>query len=290
MRHKDTPLPPGQAFPLSASQLEKFDQCERRWGFIYAAGQREPSTAANLYGLKLHNEIERYYSHLEAPRKRIRDAFRNGIYPYADHAKKLGVVVEGEWKERLGDYVYYVKPDLWSPVAMTVWDHKTTKNVDGDYVLRSAKMLVAKPQPLIYAKAAFDAYPERDHVNLVWVYYSSTSEDSPAKHSTHRVTRDEVEEGFAEHVAPLAGRCVREGHAHVERVTRLPVLAHKLEEVNSYAAANTDACFAYNTACPHMRYCDARKPKEPDPMLAAIDELLASGGQQTIKTKTERRK
>jgi hypothetical protein len=222
---------------LSASQIDKYDLCKRKWAFEYIWKLRQPPNASALLGLKVHDHLEKW----------LRDA----TPPPADTkagkiATKMLVhlpppgsgVVERHFYMQSARGIFYTGKIDWSAIIAlmaTVIDHKTSGDIN-KYGLTEAD-LPTNIQAVMYAMAAFAGF-NTDTVRLFWNY-------------------GETKGRFA--TKP------------VSTVVHLPVIAPRFEVIEEVAAemvwhrnANTqpfsfpptpDACGAYG-GCPHRDRCN----------------------------------
>lgn len=215
---------------LSASQLEKLTQCERRWAFIYLEGKREPNTDAAQAGTKVHELLEAYVQHRTPIDDKLTwKSFAIGAIAkdMSQHAPPPDSGAETELKLELEaeGFTYTGRVDLRLPGE--VWDWKTTSNLKR---AKDVDALADDVQALIYAKwLGTDGY-------LQWTTGQTKGAVKTVKHRL-KVLKTDIDQKFSEIVTPLARRA---------------------EEL--YAGAepkkNFKACFLYPPiGCPFLSLC-----------------------------------
>jgi len=154
---------------LSASQIQTFTDCQRKWAWRYVAGIEEPPNAAAEKGKVVHAELEKY--------------LRGGDIDYTtetgyiaasglEHLPKPGtegLFVEQEFHfEGPSGHTYLGYKDL--EVPGIVFDHKTTSDLKWQ---KTAEDLRTDIQATLYAVDYFRSHPDESDVELRWVYYQT---------------------------------------------------------------------------------------------------------------------
>ncbi|MGL4255595.1 MAG: PD-(D/E)XK nuclease family protein, partial [Microbacterium sp.] len=184
------------SYHVSASQIDTYLDCNRKWGWRYLDGIETPSAPSAELGSRVHAILEDWLQFARPPN--YDEVFRAGDkewYPgrIAMEAIPLlpppgpHLIVERQfklkhWVGRI-DLTYLAGPS--HPVVM---DHKTTSNLA--YAKTPADLL-GDPQANLYAAVAFHELPHAKHVDLAWTYML-TSKPYRAKRVHLRVVREQV--------------------------------------------------------------------------------------------------
>lgn len=154
---------------LSASQVQTFSECQRKWSWRYVAGvEDEPSPAAEL-GRTVHAELQKYLEGGEINfTTEIGYIAASGI----EHLPKPGtpgIRTEAEFHfEGPSGHSYLGYKDLEMPGV--VYDHKTTSNLRWQKTPEDLKKDI---QATLYAVDYFRNHPDELQVELRWVYYQT---------------------------------------------------------------------------------------------------------------------
>jgi hypothetical protein len=254
--------------PLSASQLVTFTTCRRAWAYDKLEGIERPETDATNEGKAIHQEVENYYRDGVTPTRRTALALLQHL-PGRGPALKPEFTFELVWP---GEPAYLRGAiDLVDPHSNTVFDHKTTTNID-----RYAKTqddLVLDAQAVMYGLAYRALVKRVDDINLQWTYVQREDPKTrPPKSVPVGITqtKDMLEAGL-HHWAPV--------------VTELVQIHRKRPSVDAVDASPGDACFKYG-GCHYRDRCSSyagrRAPTKEEPDMTMIDfALLASLGAAT---------
>ena len=237
---------------LSASQVQTYVDCPRKWAWRYVEGVEDtPSPAAEL-GKSVHAELEKYLSGGE-----IDFTTEAGYIAAAglEHLPKPGapgLLIEQEFhfEGPLG-HSYLGYKDLEQPGA--VIDHKTTSDLKWQ---KTSEDLKKDIQATLYAVDYFRKYPEEIDVELRWVYYQTRNTRKSAV-TRLRVYQPEIWQRFLE-IEQIAEQMEL---ASTKRALELP--------------PNTNHCSAYG-GCPHQGRCNLspfdkmRSYMEQNKLLAAL--------------------
>lgn len=155
---------------LSASQIQSFVDCERRWGFRYLEGVQTPAHPSAELGTATHLVLAKYLETGLPPNP----ATREGKIAIAGikYLPVPGVAqVEQPFKfaTDVASYRGFIDFQYEEDGIPVVGDHKTTASFY--FGLRPHDLLTAI-QPTIYAKKAF-LNSDTDKVRLRWVYYAT---------------------------------------------------------------------------------------------------------------------
>ena len=175
------------AWKVSPSQLKKFRECKRKWGFSYIHGIREPTKPAAFLGTCIHELLEEYYTKgtmeggencakLEPERRRRVQRVAEAAIPYYPD-RQHPIRVEAEILFPYGGITWRGYVDLlhqgriWEhgDVDIVANDHKSTRDVTADWV-KTERTLRDDEQFLIYTMAALLEYPQAQTVGGQWTY------------------------------------------------------------------------------------------------------------------------
>jgi hypothetical protein len=184
---------------VSASQIATFSRCNRLWYFQKVVGLREPDTAAQAEGTRIHGQLEEYYKSGKLPEHEAALKAVNELLPKWDSGN-----VHSEFPR---DYVTGLvvagvpvngRIDLFDSALDTVWDFKTAKSFR--YAL-TPKDLAVSPQMLMYGKFIFELC-DADEVTLRHLYIHKTKAD--LKVSECSFTPEKLQPKFEKHVVAPA--------------------------------------------------------------------------------------
>ena len=237
---------------LSASQVQTFVDCQRKWSWRYVEGVEDlPSPAAEL-GRAVHAELEKYLHGGE-----IDFTTEIGYIAAAglEHLPKPGTPglhIEEEFHfEGPSGHSYLGYKDLEEPGAVT--DHKTTSDLRWQ---KTPEDLKTDIQATLYAVDYFRKYPEENDVELRWVYYQTRNTRKSAI-TRLRVHQEETWKRFLE----------------IERIAETMEVASSKRALE--LVPNIDHCSAYG-GCPHQGRCNLspfdkmRSYMEQNKLLAAL--------------------
>lgn len=224
---------------LSASQIQTFTECQRKWAWRVLDGvEGPPNKAAELGGL-VHAELEKYLSGGDVDfTTEVGYIAASGL----EHLPKPGtpgLLIEQEFHfEGPSGHTYLGYKDLEEPGTVT--DHKTTGDLKWQ---KTADELRKDIQATLYAVDYFRKHPEEPHVGLKWVYYQTKNTRKSAV--THiRVNQPETWQRFLE-IEQIAEQM----HAvSQDKPDGTPVRALDLPP-------NVNHCSAYG-GCPHQGRCN----------------------------------
>lgn len=229
--HRVTP------YLYSASQLNTYDLCPRKWGWEYVAGFRPPPGPAAELGIRVHKILERWLSKGIPPDKRTVEG--RIALPGLEFLPLPGpsLSVEDKFVIQVGDFHYRGFKDLEfieEETGLWIVDHKTT----GDFIWQKTEDdLLHDVQAMLYAKEALDRVGV-DEAMLMWLYYRTRN--TPKARPTYlQVNRDQVESGF---------EIIHDLTAELDRVRLQVVDARELP-------INPNACAAFG-GCPHQHRCN----------------------------------
>lgn len=217
---------------LSASQIQTFSDCQRKWAWRYVEGIEEPPSPAAERGKEVHAVLEKYLSGGE-----IDFTTEIGYIAAAglEHLPKPGtpgLSIEQEFHfEGPSGHSYLGYKDLEQLGSVT--DHKTTSDLKWQKTPEDLKKDI---QATLYAVDYFRKYPEENDVELRWVYYQTRNTRKSAI-TRLRVHQPETWQRFLE----------------IEQI------AEQMEVASSKRALdlppNINHCSAYG-GCPHQGRCN----------------------------------
>lgn len=208
-----TALPSVMADHYSATQVDTYDLCARKWAFDKIDGIDSPPNASAALGLEIHGQLERYERdgiQLDLTTKAGEIAM-TGLH-FLPPPGTPGMVVEGSFMLSAWGHRYkglkdlslppgvLPPPLLWvpgdplptywdfDPSIPTVIDHKSTSDFKW---AKTRENLPDNVQAAIYGAEAMIRYGT-DRARLRWVYYR-TKKPYKAKAVQIVVTRDQIE-------------------------------------------------------------------------------------------------
>lgn len=225
--------------PISPTQIKTWQTCQRKWGYAYLEGKREPPTASTELGTAVHAHLER--------------AYRDGTLPTAK--EKSGEIALAYLASDDHDFVCgrnvetpFTIGERWRGVIdilseNTVRDHKTTSDLK--WSLTEATLLT-DPQGVIYAQAVFEG-GLWDSANLQWHYVTTRPPYKTKKVHLTVLNDEEHQKRFArlEDINTL----MQSHHASGSKADDLP--------------RTESACTAYG-GCFHRSYCHPSPSKAID--------------------------
>lgn len=243
-----------ETWPYSPSQINKYEDCPRMWGWEYLEGFRPPPKATAAWGTEAHRQAENWFRHATPPDPET--AQGRAVIKALPYLPAPGAHLEVEENFRFEEdgFVFRGQVDL-SFISVDgpyIIDHKTT----GDFSWAlSEDTLRHDTQAVIYAKAALDKW-NVDELTLHWNYMLRTSSKSRTKQVKIKVAREEIEAAFDE---------VKETVREIESVRKSGKRALDLPIVPT-------SCGKYG-GCAHQERCG----------LTAIDRMKAIMSQEGKK-------
>lgn len=190
---------------VSASEIELYDLCPRKWAFAYIEGKRPPPNESAALGSRVHAILERWLKEGAAPDLLTAEGeiAASGLHllppprtPTLVTEEQFSFTSRRAWYTGFKDFRYRDANGL-----IHVGDHKTTKAFTW---AKTTEEILCHPQALIYAVDEFFKNPQDDRLALDWIYYKTTGARK-AEPRSQIVTKDEIAEMFFEHVDPVAG-------------------------------------------------------------------------------------
>lgn len=189
-------LPVDSDWVLSASQLETFSSCQRKWAWEKIAGFKPGDTTSTALGGRVHKILEDYLNYGILPDQSSREGqiATQGLH-LIPQPRTAGMTVEFEFRFQsprgnmyTGRKDYIVRtPGAWPVVG----DHKTTSDwkwcKDSDDLRTNIQAIIYAADELLRSQGAA--------VDLEWIYYP-TKVKADARKVSLRMLAPEVEQGF----------------------------------------------------------------------------------------------
>lgn len=246
---------------VSATQMEQFVDCPRKWFYAYPLGQRPPQTEAQGEGERIHKQFEDHYLLNTTPTKPgVLNLLADPITPRRDgpailieHPKSyaLGLSISGVPVKGRIDLLDH--SDTRHP---KIWDWKSCKSF---YYTKTRDELETNLQLTVYGLWAFDEWPEAAFVTYHHGYVLKG--DVPAHARGYKIVQtDALSRGFVQDLKP-----------HLETIVEeMKVVATETEPAR--VRANSAACDKFG-GCPYRDRCPlwvgataSFFPDEPDPV------------------------
>lgn len=228
---------------VSASEIETFDLCPRKWAFVYIENKRPPPNDSAALGTRVHAILEKWLKEGAPPDTWTPEGeiAASGLHllpaprtPTLVTEEQFSFTSQRAWYTGFKDFRYRDVDGL-----IHVGDHKTTKSFTW---AKTPEEILCHSQALIYAVDEFRKNPDDDRLALDWIYYKTTG-SRKAEPRFQIVTRDVVAEMFFEHVDPVAGEITRLHH-------EVPVGTPALDFTPDFRS-----CEAFG-GCPFLSICN----------------------------------
>jgi hypothetical protein len=226
---------------VSASEIEVWDLCPRKWAFGYIEGRRLPPNESAALGTRVHAILEKWLKEGAAPDLLTNEGeiAASGLHflppprtPTLVTEEKFSFTSQRAWYTGFKDFRYRDANGL-----LHVGDHKTTKAFTWAKTLDE---ILCHPQALVYAVDEFFRNPNDDRLALDWIYYKTTG-SRKAELRSQIVTKDVVAEMFFEHVDPVAG--------HITQMHDAPPGTSALEFPPDFRACDAFGGCAFLSIC-----------------------------------------
>jgi len=219
---------------LSASQVQTFLDCARKWSWRYVEGIEEPPSPAAERGRAVHAVLEGYLSGGAIDFTTELGYIAAAGLEHLPKPSTPGLRIEEEFHfEGPSGHTYLGYKDLEQPELGIIYDHKTISD------LRWAKTeqeLENDIQATLYATDYFRQHPEHSDVELRWVYYQ-TKNTRKSTVVRVRVNQTDTWQRFLE----------------IERTAAAMEVASTLRALD--LPPNIRHCDAYG-GCPHQGRCN----------------------------------
>lgn len=224
---------------VSASSIELYRSCPRKWYYTYLLGRRGKATEAMLRGTKVHELLEEYLLNGTVP------SGRSQVVKIATPGIELLPTRKPNTQHIEAPLTDFVIPNLPVPFkgfidlldltdGVHILDHKTTSNLAK--WTKTEDELAVNTQLIIYARHVLEHYPDATEARLTHVYYQ-TKTPYAAKRVSVVVTREDVYSRFNDILDT-----VRE------------MLDAATNSIDS-TAKESGFCYAYGKRCDHYNEC-----------------------------------
>lgn len=229
---------------VSATQMETFVDCNRKWFFAYPLGLRPPQTEAQGEGERIHKQFEDYYRLDTPPTK---PGVVNLLADPWTPSRTAPVLIEHPNSYQLGLSISGVPVkgridllDHTDPKHPRIWDWKSCKSF---YYIKTADELETNLQLTVYGLWAFDQWPEAAYVTYHHGYVLKG--DVPKSAPGYRIIRTE----------PLSRGYVQDLKPHLETIVEdMKVVATKTDPAD--VPFQSAACDKFG-GCPYRDRCPA---------------------------------
>jgi len=203
---------------MSASQLNVWHECQRKWAWKYVAKLRPEAHKSAALGVKVHAQLERYLKTGEMPDFVADSEAGNIAASGLHHLPKPGapgLEIEQHFKfQSPATGIWYrgfidVLKAPGEDGIPDVLDHKTTGDVKW---AKTPEDLLEDTQAILYAKSALLRWPDAPKVRLQWTYFQTrkTRKSLPVLQEVSREHVDYmfplIEKGAQEIVTTLIGK------------------------------------------------------------------------------------
>jgi hypothetical protein len=253
-------------FPISPSQINCIELCERKYGWEYIEGvESEPGDAAKI-GIEMHRQLENWFRDSTVPDDTLPGLMAQELilkWPAPGQVDRveqhIHVQTEKAWYHGYKDIGFSQKfKDKVSKSKIhlrVVGDHKSTSDLKW---AKTPEELLRDPQSIIYSAAEMEEH-KVDEVLDKWAYVTR-SKKPKTKIVQTILTREQVELGF----------------------DRLDVLAQRIYEIRAIEGLKAmdleptvTACGAFG-GCSHVARCTDLTPQK---------RMRAFMAQQTLREK-----
>ena len=243
---------------VSASSIELYRSCPRKWYYRYLLGHKSKPTEAMLRGTKVHEVLEEYLLNGTTP------SGRSQVAKIAAPGIELLPARNPTLQRIESPLSVYTIPNLPVPFkgfidlldltdGVHILDHKTTSNLDK--WTKTEEELATNTQLIIYARHVLEHYPEAEEARLTHVYYQ-TKTPYGAKRVSVVVKREDVYSRFNEILDTVN--------------EMLEAASNSIDST----AKESGFCYAYGKRCEHYTSCHYT--------LEHIEKLPMSNNQEDI--------
>lgn len=238
---------------LSATEIDIFDTCQRKWGYQYLDGIKpQPSSATNL-GTAVHLVLQNYITDnvidIETQEGRISSPGLSYIpkgIPKSNVERPIFFTANGN--------IFHGYIDFYEQIGSQKWligDHKTCSSFS---TALTSEQLKTNIQANIYAQWAFKELGA-ETVKLHWIYYRTKGKPEARL----------VEAEIKKHESLTLFK-------HPSRIASDIMATVKKRPDSLDLHKNKDACFKYGP-CPFLSSCRASKKPEADPCVKIKEKL-----------------
>ena len=266
---------------ISASQIDQFRTCPRKWAWQYLTKYERAPSASTEFGKRVHAILEAYLKEGTPPD--IAETFtfedRPTRYPGKTalqminrYLPKPGTAkVEGgfTWQAPSGiNYTGIIDVHWYDPGAQVahIVDHKTS--IDPEKYGKTIETLKVDPQFILYARVALAKYLGAAGVAGVWNYGSTKAVAKHARPIAVTMYAGEVMRAFEKYVEPYAAVILKLRESKPSPLTLTP---------------NADACELYG-GCDFKHNCNLTPAERIAGIIMSgsqgslMDEMIAAAG------------
>lgn len=259
---------------VSASQIKKWMECPRKWGYSYINGYPDPPKSSAQLGTDTHEELRIFYLTGEPPEDSRAGKLAQRLLEYLPSREKASVIEDRvRFSFQDGDgppVVYNAILDLAAvdENGVTVYDYKTSSNPTKYGLVPNT--MVQDAQVLMYSIWSLAAYS----ISVVHPQWTYTSTRKKLTYPVRRpIQREEALRHFRSRVHPVGLQIVH---------------ARKTVPDGELLPAREEACGLYG-GCPYADFCPhdpwaaivAKHDKGKTPM--GLKNLLAQSEGETMQ-------
>lgn len=251
---------------VSASAIQTYQDCPRKWFSRYCAREREPGTVATELGSQIHDFLEAYtltgaFPDLTTDAGRLASLALN--YIPAPMSNNVGAEIDLDELPLEDACAVPFKGfidllDTRDEKSIVLTDYKTSSNIKK--YGKSPEELATNTQMVIYAKHVFDNFREAETLTIRHIYIQ-TKGGSLCKPVEVKVHREQIESSFTS---------IRSVVQEMKTASE-----NKAEELRK----NLNHCFAFGQLCPMKNECE--NPNRIIPRSDKMEELIKSLGGPT---------
>jgi len=181
---------------LSATEIDTFLTCKKKWALKYLAKEKEPESPAKTLGLAVHNALFNYLSN-QPYNQSLGQVIAPGLIFLPKNLSKENLEVYFAYTK--GQHIFHGYIDFYENIGSQKWlvgDHKTASNLKTAFTPNELKQDI---QANIYAQWVF-SQKEAKAVQLKWVYYRTKSTPKALCVETE-LLKEECEENFKKIIA-----------------------------------------------------------------------------------------
>jgi hypothetical protein len=164
------------AIPLSASQLEKWLLCKRKWAWEYVDGIKPPSHPSADLGKRIHARLESWLAKGQVPPSFEKEGeIATKLIPKLPLPMAEGLSVEKGFSFELDGFLFrgFKDWELVSGDICVVGDHKTTSDLKW---AKSEQVLLQDMQANIYMFESMSRLPDVKKFQANWNYVTTSSD------------------------------------------------------------------------------------------------------------------
>lgn len=220
---------------LSATELETFTTCKRKWAYVYLAGIKPPPSKAAALGSAVHKELQQYITDNLINYETHEGQIASSGLRYLPQKLPTEQVEKSFFFTHEG-HIFHGYIDFYEDLGSQTWliaDHKTCSSFK---TALTPAQLKTNTQAVVYAQWAFQELKAQT-VKLKWIYYRTKG--TPLAQCVEAEIKSEEQPPLFETQLRIASD-IKE---IVEKKTDVLVLPK-----------NLSACFKYGP-CPFLTAC-----------------------------------